>query len=228
MALALFAALGAFHLLLALLPFGPGTGPVYRAYLLGWPLVTLAGFGAAWSWGRWGRPERLPLLLLSQALAWGLSWSQRAWLTAPAYLWAAPLAALALAALALRFAATPALLAWARRWCLPSAALALLAGLRHFDNGVVLPAWSAAALALAGLGAAVVVEKELAEPFERRLGRALDLLFLLAMAVLILPAEFSRDPQHQNFVLSPINELLHGRTPLVDLSCQYEIGRAHV
>ncbi|MBI2502147.1 MAG: hypothetical protein HYW07_02805, partial [Candidatus Latescibacteria bacterium] len=57
----------------------------------------------------------------------------------------------------------------------------------------------------------------------RRTAWVLDGLVVLAVALTVINPDFSFDAHHYNFYLGPVNDLLHGKSMLVDINCQYGV-----
>lgn len=57
----------------------------------------------------------------------------------------------------------------------------------------------------------------------RRTARAIDGLVVVAIALVVINPEFSFEITHYNYYLGPVNDLLHGRSLLVDINCQYGV-----
>lgn len=53
---------------------------------------------------------------------------------------------------------------------------------------------------------------------------AIDGAVLLVTALLAIDLGYLYDAHHYNFFLGPINDVLHGKTLLVDINCQYGVG----
>jgi len=53
---------------------------------------------------------------------------------------------------------------------------------------------------------------------------AIDCAILLAIALCILDITPTIDPYHYNYYLGPVNDILNGKTMLVDINCQYGVG----
>ncbi|MCC7265155.1 MAG: hypothetical protein IT369_21830 [Candidatus Latescibacteria bacterium] len=54
--------------------------------------------------------------------------------------------------------------------------------------------------------------------------RALDAVVVAMIGLAVINPEFSYDSHHYNFFLGPVNDLLHGKSMLVDINCQYGVG----
>lgn len=59
--------------------------------------------------------------------------------------------------------------------------------------------------------------------FSRSAAWAIDGLVLLTVALAVINPDFSFEITHYNFYLGPVNDLLHGRSMLVDINCQYGV-----
>ena len=59
--------------------------------------------------------------------------------------------------------------------------------------------------------------------FSRRVAWALDGAVVAAIALVVINPEFSFDITHYNFYLGPVNDLLHGKSLLADINCQYGV-----
>jgi hypothetical protein len=53
---------------------------------------------------------------------------------------------------------------------------------------------------------------------------AIDGAILLSTALLVIDLGYLYEVHHYNFYLGPINDVLHGKTLLVDINCQYGVG----
>ncbi len=53
---------------------------------------------------------------------------------------------------------------------------------------------------------------------------AVDAIVILATALLVFDTTYAYDDHHYNFYLGPINDVLHGKSLLVDINCQYGVG----
>lgn len=78
----------------------------------------------------------------------------------------------------------------------------------------------AAVLALASVLHPTLAERQL----PRQVSWVLDIAVLAALALVIVNPEFSYDITHYNYYLGPVNDLLHGKSLLVDINCQYGVG----
>lgn len=56
-----------------------------------------------------------------------------------------------------------------------------------------------------------------------RAALALDAAVVLVIALVVINPEFTSDIHHYNFYLGPVNDLLHGKSLLVDINCQYGV-----
>lgn len=59
--------------------------------------------------------------------------------------------------------------------------------------------------------------------FSRRAAWMIDGLVVLVVALVVINPDFSFESAHYNFYLGPVNDLLHGRSMLVDINCQYGV-----
>lgn len=59
--------------------------------------------------------------------------------------------------------------------------------------------------------------------FSRPAAWAIDGLVVLAIVLVVINPDFSFEIMHYNFYLGPVNDLLHGRSMLVDINCQYGV-----
>jgi hypothetical protein len=57
----------------------------------------------------------------------------------------------------------------------------------------------------------------------RRASLAFDAAVVLAIALMVVNPNFSYEATHYNFYLGPVNDLLHGKSLLVDINCQYGV-----
>jgi len=93
--------------------------------------------------------------------------------------------------------------------------------LEEADSEVFLIAVLLAAL----LAFASVLHPALAEwQLACRTSRFLDVAVMAALALVVVNPDFSYDVTHYNFYLGPVNDLLHGKSLLVDINCQYGVG----
>ena len=53
---------------------------------------------------------------------------------------------------------------------------------------------------------------------------AVDLTALLGIALLVFDGAYLFEPHHYNFYLGPVNDVLRGKSLLVDVNCQYGVG----
>ena len=90
----------------------------------------------------------------------------------------------------------------------------------HAPNPQAWYLYAALILALTPL----VLSQRVAAPTWRPPPLAVDFAALLAAFLLVFDAAYRYDTHHYNFFLGPVNDLLHGRTPLVDINCQYGVG----
>ena len=99
-------------------------------------------------------------------------------------------------------------------------AIGIFARRPHAPNPQAWYLYAALILALAPL----LLSQRVAAPTWRPPPLAVDFAALLAAFLLVFDAAYRYDTHHYNFFLGPVNDLLHGRTPLVDINCQYGVG----
>ena len=56
---------------------------------------------------------------------------------------------------------------------------------------------------------------------------AIDIAVLLSIFLLVFDSAYLVEPHHYNFYLGPVNDVLHGKSLLVDINCQYGVGNIY-
>jgi hypothetical protein len=220
------------------LPGPPGAKSDYAIYLSSWALVPALSLAVAYlihwlkvhifphnaSW--------YPLLIASNVAVWSFQWYRMPDPISPEYLGGILTWVPWVNAAGACLASLPGLARW-EGWrrlegkLLLLVPVAVLVGLKHFDSGAFPPQsrW-AAMVALAGCATWLVSRQVPGQGSKSAwwLGLGALWLLLLLQCSLDLPHLTDTLKHHQNFYLGPVNDVLHGKSMLVDVNCQYGVG----